>query len=212
VNSVNFRNGQIVRLSIPSENINSMSTSDKTPRDDIEELLLIGVRTRALEGEVDYYALVLYYEAARSDHNRPLTHNRRIVFFREVNLADRVLELGDDAFRRYAVAPSIPSIVYEPLRALALLDNAEYDDSTTILNCGNELLDFVEATGRKMPEFHRRTIYEFLNYATFNRDLSSFFETLQGGRKSVVDAFMWSFGAVWSSSIIIEEDRDLWNT
>lgn len=177
---------------------------------DMEELYLIGIRTVAPPYDVDLYAIVLYYETTRNQKNRPLTSGGRIVLFRDVALANRVLALGDVAFTKYFAAPQEIAVTYEPLKALALVENAEYDDSATIINCANEVLDFVAATGREMPHVYRTALESFLNYATFDRDLSVYFDRAAGGREAVRDALLWCFGAVWMSVRLFEDAAPKW--
>ncbi|MDQ2931870.1 MAG: hypothetical protein M3Y05_13795 [Gemmatimonadota bacterium] len=173
-------------------------------------MYLVGVRVALPPNEVDLYALVLYSEAERDHHNRPLTFNGKIVFFRDIAHATQVLALGDAGFRKHATAPSELSSLYEPLKALALVEHGDYDDAATIVNCGNELLDFVAATGRTIPAQHRVSLEMLLNYATFDRDLSVYFDKADGGRRAALDVLLWCFGAVWAGSIILEDSRPGW--
>src|SRR5579859_8034619 len=97
-----------------------------TARENLEALYLMGVRMFAPVDDVDLYVLVLYYDASLDeDVNRPLTHNGRIVFFRDFELADQVLQLGDEQFRKYLKAPTELEIVYEPLKMLALVEHGD---------------------------------------------------------------------------------------
>jgi hypothetical protein len=100
--------------------------------------------------------------------------------------------------------------IYEPPKALALVEHGEYDEKMTVLNLANELTDFVGATRWALPEVHRRALFPFLDHATFDKDLSAYFETAPGGRMAVVNALLWCFGAVCMNSVIYEDPKPEW--
>lgn len=169
-----------------------------------EEVFLVGVRLQPPPHEFDIYALVLYYEVARGDKNRPLTSGSRIVFFRNIAHANRALSLGDAAFRKYGKAPAEPACMYDVPEVLARVQHGDADDHAAVLNLLNELADFVAATGHTMPERYQQALAQFANWLTFDKNYSGFFEAHGVERTDILDAIIWSIGAVTTRALIVD--------
>lgn len=172
--------------------------------DNFEEVFLVGIRLGPNSLEGDLYSLVLYYEAARGDRNRPLTSEGRIVFFRDIAHANRALKLGDAAFRKYGKAPAEVACVYDVPAVLARVQHEDVDHQAGILDLLNELTDFVDATGRVMPEQYRQRIARFADWLTFDTNYSRFFLAHGAERTEILDAILWSIGAIVSQALMID--------
>jgi hypothetical protein len=127
---------------------NQFSFSDNN----IEQLYTIGFRITPEPKSVWVYALILYYEVARNDQNRPLTSDGRIVLFRNPSQATDALSLGDIAFRKYGRAPEEIAAEYDVPMVLDLVSGGFHDDSAEVVNLLNQLLDLVTATGIPCPK------------------------------------------------------------
>ena len=169
-----------------------------------EEVFLVGVRLQPHSNESDLYALVLYYEVARGDKNRPLTSEGRIAFFRDTAHANRALGLGDAAFRKYGNAPVEVAIVYDLPKVLETVRGGEVDEDASVLNLLNELADFVVATGHAMPEPYQQMLARFADWLTFNRNFSTFFTEHRIERSEIMNALLWSVGAVAAQAVLVE--------
>jgi len=104
--------------------------------DNFERLYMVGVRLEPGAHEPDLYTLVLYNEVSRNDQNRPLTSGGRIVFFRDTADANRAIDLGDSAFRKYRPVEQNVAYVYDVPRVLALIIEAETERRSTKTSTG----------------------------------------------------------------------------
>lgn len=173
-------------------------------RDNYEEIYLLGVRLRPDSQECDLFALSLYYEVARKDANRPLTSAGRIVFFRRPDRADYILSLGDAAFRKYGRAPLNVAYVYDIPAVLSRLERSAPDEDAVILTLINELLDFVAASGRTIPARSAYVLERFADWLTFEKQYANFFAAREIERDELLDAILWSIGAVVASAAIVD--------
>jgi hypothetical protein len=148
------------------------------------------------------YAIVLYNEVARNEQNRPLTHDGKIVFFKEVSQAQQVLALGDRAFRKYRVAKHDIAATYDVVRVMDLIVGGEYDKEALLADFINELLDFVAATKWTLSGIHRDALFALADTATFDKGFGEMLRAHPEKRKEACDALLWCFGAILSSSIV----------
>jgi hypothetical protein len=169
-----------------------------------EELFLVGVRLQSHPHELVLYALVLYYEAARGDRNRPLTSGGRIVFFKDPFYADQVLGTGDMAFRKYERAPRTVSYLYDLPGALQRIQYESSVDDASLLNVLNELADFVRASEYPVPHQYQHALNRFADWLTFSNDYTAFFESEKVSRGDLIDAMLWSVGAVVARSVVAD--------
>jgi len=169
--------------------------------DNFEQIYLVGVLIDPNSREPDLYTLVLYNEVARTDANRPLTYEDRIVFFRNLKDAGRALALGDIAFRKYGSAPTEVEHVYNVAQALAVVADGAIDEDSNIGAFLNELLDFV-AIRWKIPDNYRSALSALADYATFERDIDAFF-THSHKRTETRDAILWCLGAIAMNAIVL---------
>ena len=162
-----------------------------------ETIQLVGFRLQPEPNELVIYALVLYYEVARGDKNRPLTNKAgRIVVFPDVRLANTVVSHGDSAFRKYAPVSIEQVFVYDIPKALAILTSGASDPSGDLVNLINELLDFVDATPFILPSNYRTALESFADYATFNDDIAAYLDRTDHGRVLLRDSILWSIGGI----------------
>jgi hypothetical protein len=171
--------------------------------ENIERIYLVGFQIGSEPSETVTYTLMLYYEVARNDQNRPLTHDGRIVFFQRPNQANEALSLGDAAFRKYGKAPAEISAVYDVHEALQLVRTGTCDDNATIVNLLNELFDLVSATPVSLPNAYRDAQAALADHATFSRDLGEYFGDGPDRRALALDAMHWSIGVVLAHSTIL---------
>lgn len=173
----------------------------------IERVYLVGLRLDPMSADPDLYSLVLYYEVARNDKNRPLTNEGRIVFFPDPRFANDVLQMGDPAFRKYNPVQGSVDAVYDVPEVIRLVETEGFDPSATIVSFLNELLDFVEAAGFAMPEDHAKILGAFADHLTFHREYADFLKGEAFGRVRVLDALLWCLGAVLARSKVVRSSR-----
>lgn len=167
----------------------------------IEQLFLIGIRLQPERPDPDLYAIVLYYEPARKDGNRPLTSGGRIVLFDSVAKAAEILSLGDIAFRKYGVPPTEPSYVYDVPGLLQLVEVGDFDDNAIIVNFLNEMMDFVQASGHELPPDYRAALSSFADWLTFNKAFAEFFHHTP--RATIKAAILWCIGAIATRTVVV---------
>ncbi len=172
----------------------------------IERVYLIGVRLGATSERADLYSLVLYYEVAKNDRNRPLTHDGRIVFFPEPKLANKVLQMGDAAFRKYSPISDSVDAVYDVSEVIRLIEIEDRDPSANVVTFLNELFDFVDATRFHMPAEHKQVLSDLADHLTFHRDYGDFINREPARRGAVLGAVLWSLGAIFASSKVVSAD------
>ena len=170
----------------------------------LEQVYLVGVRLLEGSATPDYFSLVLYYEAARNDGNRPLVHQGKIVFFKHAGAADRVLRLGDVAFRKYAPFKGELSIKYDVPEVLRLIRDGDRDAGGIIVTFLNELLDFLAASKDSPSEDARLLLAGLADHVTFHQDLDDYFGMRRGLRRETLDAILWAIGSVVASSAVID--------
>lgn len=172
-------------------------------KDNFERVYLIGIKLWPGEApDADFYALVLYNEVSRDDKNRPLTQGRHIVFFREPTFADRLLELGDQAFRKYRPFSDSVTYIYDLPAVLELLSNGVRDERAILADFINELLDFVQATGSEMPAVYRSALYALADRTTFDLEYGSLFADAPEKRIDTRDALAWSLGTILAHAVL----------
>ncbi len=169
----------------------------------LEQLYLIGFRLTSPPQERILYTLVLYYESARNDQNRPLTHDGRIVFFTKPETAEFALSLGDTTFRKYGHAPRKISTIYDIPMVVQLVQSGDHDASGEVVNFLNEVFDLVLETREPFPEPYRHVLHELADYATFSRDLAQHLDAAPDRRRLALDALYWSFGVVAARTQIV---------
>jgi len=173
-------------------------------RENYEEIFLLGVRLQPGPQPADLYALVLYYEVARGDANRPLTSDGRIVFFRAIAQATAILQLGDAAFRKYGKAPGEVAYCYDLPEVLSRIATGARDDGAHVLNFINELLDFVRATEHVVPEHYLRTLTTVADWLTFDKRIAAVADTRGVQVTEIRDALFWCLGAIASNASIVD--------
>lgn len=172
--------------------------------DNYEGLYLVGIKLQPGVHQVDLYALVLYNEVARGDQNRPLTVDGRIALFHDPSEADRVLTLGDMAFRKYHPFRGDVAYVYDVPAILSLIVCSERDEAAIVAAFLNELLDFVSATELALPDLYRAALHALADATTFDKDFGSLFATAPERRIETRDAVLWCLGAVLSQAVILD--------
>jgi hypothetical protein len=171
--------------------------------ENVERVYLVGFRVQADNPGPELYSLVLYYEAARGDKNRPLTVNGRIVFFRDPRDATKVLLMGDPAFRKYREVPPVVDYVYDVRDVVDLVRTENNDSKGRIVDFINELFDFVDATGFIMPAAERQLLGDFANHLTFHREYGEFLDHEPSRRSRILDVILWSLGAILARSSLV---------
>jgi hypothetical protein len=169
-----------------------------------EEVFLVGFRLQPGPHEADLYALVLYYEPARGNKNRPLTENGRILFFRDVERADAILARGDAAFRKYRRAPVDVAYAYDLPTVLAELEGRSQGNGAAVLDFINELLDFIEAASFSDVEPQISVLRRLADALTFNSSLHAFHVSSGMDPRVVLAATHWGIGAVLSRAMVVE--------
>jgi hypothetical protein len=167
-----------------------------------ERVYLVGIKLQHGAHQADLYTLVLYNEVARNDQNRPLTRDGRIVFFRSVEQLNDVLDLGDLPFRKYKPLKPEISYVYDLPRVLHIIESERKDEAALVADFINELLDFVAAVGRNLPEAYRGALGTLADATTFDKDLS--YLDAQQNRICARDALLWALGAILAQAEIPE--------
>jgi hypothetical protein len=94
--------------------------------------------------------------------------------------------------------------VYDVPRVLALIIEADRDESAIVADFINELLDFVTAANRPLPQPYRDSLHSLADGTTFDKDLHGLFGNKPETRVETRDAILWCLGAVLASADIME--------
>jgi hypothetical protein len=160
------------------------------PIEDQTFLRLIGV---GLDPDIEQPDL--YYLLYEADKDTPVTDSGRILFFRDPTQSKIVA----DQFASHLSVDNFdiesPLVVCDIAETLYYLTHGGVDESDTVVNSVNLLLDLVDATGLELANWVRPVLVEVADYCTFHRDISG----LPHEKYSIQDrvsAILLSVGAI----------------
>ncbi len=138
-----------------------------------------------------------------ADKDQPLSKGGRILFFREIDDAELILE-------QYAIEQSAdkkdldePFFICDIASALYVLTQTEMDDNASVLGAINTLLDLVAATSLSPPTEVEKLMKEAADYFTFNKSIAVLFSGDPQKKEGLVNAILWYIGAVCVMSEIV---------
>jgi hypothetical protein len=166
---------------------------------DVNGVYLIGFRLLADSTEPDIYTLIAY-----ADFDFPVTLNDQIVFFKSKNSANKAFSYFDDAVKNGTSVPIEPALICDVVGTLYLVNHENADTSSVIVNCLNVMFDLQKATRITFPRRYKTILYLLADHLTFDTDLAAFFNENSIGRDEITDALLWTYGAVASTSMIID--------
>jgi hypothetical protein len=158
---------------------------------DNEVLYLIGFRLNCQSLNPEIYTLLIY-----GQDDRPIKLDNQIIFFQSPEQVYQVLNLCDDDIQKLDKSIEHVELVIDVAKMLHLINYENYDDTNTILDCLNILLDFIKSAKGNIPEQYRIAITTFADYLTFDQDIERFFLENSINRSSIVDAILWCVGAI----------------
>ena len=86
---------------------------------------------------------------------------------------------------------------------LYLLDAEDMDESGTMLNCLNALLNLVAVTLTPMPTEYKQVLYALADNLSIDREFASFLAEEDIQRSEIVNAILWCVGAITAKSRLL---------
>lgn len=162
-------------------------------------------RLLAISLDPDRESAELYGAIHESEKDVPLMADGRLVLFTDPARAPEWI-------RRYGgLLASDPMEVDEPTRwcdvaqALHHLSAGGNDQSASVVDAVNVLLDLVTALGTKISEDRRRALESIANYCTTSKDVTRYLEEVgEFSSRALVDAVLWCVGAVAVKARIVD--------
>ena len=152
------------------------------------------------EGEPDLYTLYI-------DADRPLVSARSIVFFANPKMAATALARDDDLGVRTLSAPDDVEIVYDVPMALYRLASEDVDEGGDVVNLLNVMFDLLKASEIPWIAAIEDVLYPFADHLTFSTEFGAYLEAEAGRRQAVIDAILWSIGAIATHSTMLRSAR-----
>ena len=160
-------------------------------------LLAIGIDPDRSNPEL--YSLILHGE-----HDTPLLDGDRIVCFTDPGCASDLIRQYGGGSEADRIDVSVPLYWCDIASTLHLLESPGYDESASVLDTVNVLLELVKATGLTISCEHRAALHALADYCTLNKDLMPYFEEESDySRRQCIDAVLWSVGAVVAKARIV---------
>jgi hypothetical protein len=119
----------------------------------------------------ELYALI--FEAAP---DVPLMVDGRILFFKEASRARALIERHGSHLPADRIDVDVPSMRCDLAQALHFLSAGGFDETASVVNCVNVLLDFVRGIGAELGEERKRVLYSIADYTTTSKDLTRYLE------------------------------------
>jgi hypothetical protein len=167
-------------------------------KEDIDSIDLLGFRVDPATQGADFYTLMVFAEKTHA-----ITLEGQIVFFASPVLAPAAYQLFSDDIKRIAPVPTEAVMIFDLPGTLHLVRHERQDDTATILNSLNTLLDLVYASELTIPEAYRRTLFKFADHLTFSKEYGSYLSEHSIDRADIVNAIFWCVGAVVGSSTLL---------
>lgn len=163
------------------------------------QVALIGFRIAPENVQPELYTLLL-----SDGEDQPVLIDGEIAMFGKPSLASKAMELAgiDDA--RLGPPPREPDLVCDLAETLYLIHSEDVDQSASILNVLNTLLDLVAATRIPIPPESRRILHALADHLTFAREFGEFIDQDSITRSAVKDALLWCVGAVVAKARILK--------
>ena len=146
----------------------------------------------------------LYGLIHESETDSPLTVDGRIVFFTDPARAPDLIRQYSATQAADKIDVAKPSFWCDVAGALHYLSAGGVDNTATVVDAVNVLLDLVKASGITMVESRRKALHDIADYCTTNKDLTKYLEE-EGDHSSreLVDAVLWCVGAVVMKARIV---------
>lgn len=154
-------------------------------------------RLLAIALDPDKSEPALYGAIHESERDAPLMVDGRIVLFTDAARATELIERYGGAHAQDAKDVDKPTRWCDVAQALHHLSAGGVDDSASVVDAVNVLLDLVAAAGAKMIDGRRAALHAIADYCTTSKDLTKYLEEVgDHSSRELVDAVLWCVGAV----------------
>jgi hypothetical protein len=144
------------------------------------------------------YTLIVYGE-----QEPPLVAGGQLVFFTRPELAINALQLCNIDVSKQGKPPTQIDAICDIAETLYLLDAEDIDESGTMLNCLNALLNLVAVTLTPMPTEYKQVLYALADNLNIDREFASFLAEEDIQRSEIVNAILWCVGAITAKSRLL---------
>jgi hypothetical protein len=134
----------------------------------------------------------------------PLMVDGRVLFFTERHRAAELIRQHGAHLHADRIDVDEPSMRCDLAQALHFLSAGGLDETASVNNCVNALLDLVRGVGSTIAEERKSALYSIADYTTTSKDITRYLEE-EGDYSSrqLVDAVLWCVGAVVSKSKLV---------
>ena len=160
---------------------------------DYDDIWLIGLRIDPDKETSDFFTLIF-----SGDSDIPLTIDNYIVFFNEIDFLSATIE---KMFPEIHKKIDISEVYIVDIAQIFYLINLEaIDNSNTILDGLNIIIDLVKASRLTMPDRYKKILFMVADYFTFNKEVSNLFIESNIGKAEVINIILWCIGAIISKT------------
>ncbi|TMQ12893.1 MAG: hypothetical protein E6J91_20010 [Deltaproteobacteria bacterium] len=139
----------------------------------------------------------LYGAIHEGEPDVPLMVDGRIVFFTDPGRAAELIRQHGGTWATDPMEVDKPTLWCDVAQALHHLSAGGIDDSASVVDAVNVLLDLVKASGTKMVDSRRRALHSIADYCTTSKNLTKYLEEVgDHSSRELVDAVLWCVGAV----------------
>ena len=146
----------------------------------------------------------VYVVSLYGDKETPLTKDGRLVLFRRIKDAERLVRRHASSLSRKAkfgdrgvsLRCDFPQLVDAVVRG-------SKDEESKLLNTLNALLELLDASDIRLPDAYRERLGALANHLTFRDDIDKFFASSNHQRRDIVDALVWGVGSISTRSLLL---------
>ena len=173
--------------------------NEKIEQPHIDSVYLIGFRINPDSEAPEFYTLV----DCSGDKDRTLTVDNDLIFFAKLEQKQQAFELFSKNIKKgFAVSDEV-DLVADLAGALYLIENEDLDDSAIILNLLNTIFDLLYSADKQLSDDKKSLLWGFADHLTFEKEFKQYLSSNSINRQSIIDAILWSVGAIVSRSKIL---------
>ena len=161
-------------------------------------------RLLAIYLDPDQRSTTLFALMLTGRQDEPLMADGRIAFFTDRLRATELIETYGAHLKADRNGVDEPARRCDVAQALYYLSAGGHDETASVLNSVNPLLDLVRASGIELGEERKRALYSIADYTTTSKDITRYLEE-EGDYPSrqLVDAVLWCVGAIVMKSKLV---------
>jgi hypothetical protein len=166
-------------------------------QEDFNEVYIVGFRLNYENETPELYTIIIYEETEKA-----ITHNGNLLFVTDLSKVKLIYSFLDSGTKEKFEIPTHMKIGIDVAKTLYLLENEKEDDSATILDCLNIILDLFKSIEVIIPEDKKKILYGLADFLTFADDFPTYLEKSSISRETIIDVIIWCLGKLLTRSRI----------